>query len=101
MFDDATVGDSEYLTVSFADETTGKIVRFERNMVFVGENNIAGGIIESGDNRVGLVVGGFFGGGIEIVGRKELEVGEVFDSLFNSGVLKFWYDDFHESIISY
>ena len=54
MLDDAAVGNNNDAIVFLANKTAGEISRFERDLRFEGEKDVARRIIEAGDDRVGL-----------------------------------------------
>ena len=64
----ATVGKGEDLVAFLANEATGKILRLERNVIFESNENIARGIIKTGNHGIYLAGLDKCGCGIEIWG---------------------------------
>ena len=53
LFVDAAVGEDEMGAGAFANEATREIRGFQGDLIFAGEDDIAGGIIETGDEGIG------------------------------------------------
>ena len=71
-------------------------------MGLAGEDDVARGEIDAGNERIGLVLLQHSGGLVEIVGGEEFDVRKSGDGLLGDFVLsEFWKDDFHEIIIAY
>lgn len=101
LFVDAAIGEDEMGIGAFANETAREIGGFQRDLIFAGENDVARGMIEAGDEGIGGAGFEELDGGIEIGCGEEFDIVEVSDGLFCYWVVEFWKNNFHRIIIAY
>lgn len=100
LFVDATIGEDEMDIGAFTNETTREIRGFQGDLIFAGEDDVAGRVIKAGDKGIGGAGFQELYGGVEVGSGEKFDVVKVGDGLFCYWIGEFWKNNFHELIIT-